>query len=101
VIATGDDYDVFAFDRVDQTVLLVIPSRPVAGEICLQTLRFSNTREWCAEHVANQQIDSLQSLSITLLKPLVVGSGGFREDQAHGLVHKSARRDIHRLGFGN
>ena len=66
------DDDVFAFDLVDQTVLLVDPPGPASGKHVTQGLRFADPIEGLAKDVRNQAIDPLERGLVRRLPEAIV-----------------------------
>jgi len=83
VISTLSKVDRVPFNLVDETMFVVDAPRPVAGQAMLQRLRLSDALERRADDVSDQEIHSLEKLSVGFLPVEIILPGMLREDEIH------------------
>lgn len=84
VIAASNNDQISRGRLVDQSMFVVDPARPIAGEVCLERLRLPDTFEWRTKRIFDEEIGSSQEITVMLLKPEIVFPRGGRKAQFHG-----------------
>src|SRR6516164_8415602 len=83
MIPAGDDDHVVGLHFVDQSMLVVDSSGPTAGEAPLERFGFADSVKRRAKNIVDKLIDSLEQLTVILLKPQIIVPGGWRKGQIH------------------
>ena len=83
VVSAGCYPNLVIADFVDESVFIGDSSRPIGGEVVLEGLRLADALVAVAHDVLDQQIDSLEDLSVLSLPPEVVFPGVDVPDQPH------------------
>jgi hypothetical protein len=69
MVAASNNHDIVFGSGLDQSVFIVDSSRPIAGKVSTERLGFADAVVWSARRGFDEEINSLQELTIVLLEP--------------------------------
>ena len=83
MVAQLRDPEIAFHNTIDDTVLRIDPTRPIALEGMLKRLGFSNTAIWIAHNFFDEMIDALHGLRVGILPVEIFLPRFSRKDEVH------------------